>query len=247
MDKSLIRLEKIVSTAREAEKIYSPNHCGGLSVKNFLPIQLRRNFVRDLNRIRRDGNLFNKTKRKQGQVSQEMETFYLEDVGESNIPESFRKRLESLRLACSDLYFALGKATKFERPGMESVGIHYYWDGSLGITPHQDYEGDINLVCVFPLSGQAPFYLAKTREKHDETKIDANPGSLILMRAARNSSEQDMRPFHYMGPVRGERYSIIMRWRTESGLTARSRIKRVESERKEEEDFDDESAFHSIH
>ena len=147
-----------------------------------------------------------------GPVIQEMKTLYLETRQENDLPTFFRDRIEQFKKEYTEFYQRMAKAALFNESEFNSLGIHCYPEGSIGITPHQDFTRDHNLVTSFVLSGNAPFYVARTREKEGAQRFDTPPGSLIFMRAARDECEQTGRPFHYLeGPLEEERYSILIR------------------------------------
>jgi len=106
-------------------------------------------------------------------------------------------------------YYTLAKKAGFQEKTRSRIAVHKYDQGSIGITPHKDERKYLNMISIFILAGKAPFSLYKSRqEKIGE--LDAQPGSLILLRAPRSKTE-DGRPMHSIGPVLEERYSICFR------------------------------------
>jgi|SRR3989344_1354836 len=229
---------KDVSLEQIAEELYASSNIGGFTIANCLDETFREELIKRIKNFKRaNNNPFRGARRTQGEVTQEMELFYLEDIGEASIPDRLREMIGLLRLEYSDFCKELGRVSGFERQGLESVGLHHYKKGSIGITSHQDYATDINVIGSFVISGNAPFFICKDRMKSGAIELTSNPGSLILLRAARKDSEQDQRPFHYVDKVKKDRYSILVRWRTETGLTTRSKIvKEYIRDNKEEEE-----------
>lgn len=90
--------------------------------------------------------------------------------------------------------------------------LQRYQPGQLGITPHRDGLGAINLVCVFNIGGEAKFYRCDDRSGTNSIEIDTTPGHVIFMRAPGFSANGD-RPFHYVTDIRSTRYSFGLRQR----------------------------------
>ncbi|MDO8556672.1 MAG: hypothetical protein Q7R96_05890 [Nanoarchaeota archaeon] len=164
-------------------------------------------------------NPLHAVQREVGQVVQEMQTFYITSDG-CTFP-SAGKDIWSIIYALQDvaadyaqIHRKLGVVGNFSHQYFNSIGLHYYPQGSLGITPHQDYASDVDIVANFILEGSAPFFVCKNRKGDDPVQLDASPGSLILMRAARCEEEQRFRPFHYVqGPMQENRYTVLIRTR----------------------------------
>jgi len=93
--------------------------------------------------------------------------------------------------------------------------LQRYQPGQLGITPHRDGLGAINLVCVFNISGQGKFYRCDDRSGTNPIEIDTTPGHVILMRAPGFLANDD-RPFHYVTDIQSTRYSFGLRQRNNS-------------------------------
>ena len=88
--------------------------------------------------------------------------------------------------------------------------VQRYRVGALGITPHRDHLSYINLGCLFTIAGEARFCLCADRTGHDAREIDAAPGRVIFLRAPELYGKKN-RPFHFVGRIRAERYSLGLR------------------------------------
>jgi hypothetical protein len=99
----------------------------------------------------------------------------------------------------------------------DSFSLQRYPAGSIGITPHRDGWRYINLICIFVISGKGRFYVCADRAGSAAVEIAALPGSVILMRAP-GFLGANLRPFHYVTGITGERYSFGMRQLRNPGL-----------------------------
>ena len=235
-----------VSLEQIAGELYNFSKIGGFSISNCMKRSFREELLKRIKEFNHsNGSKFREARRTQGEITQEMELFYLEDIGESAFPNNLRGLMGQLRLEYADFYKELGKVASFQRQGLESIGFHHYKKGSIGITPHQDYTTDTNLIGSFVITGKAPFFICKDRQKSGAIELASYPGSLILMRAARKETEQPKRPFHYVDKVKEDRYSLLFRWRTETGLTTRSKIAKEYIQ--EYNDEEDPWAGHIVH
>lgn len=203
-----LRAEK-VSVDAIVRELFDLTRIGVVAVTDFLTVEGRTEL---LDAVKTIEPLLETVLRVRGPVIQEMRTLYVETRQEDTLPPLFREGIEQLKREYTVIYERIAEAARFQEREFNSLGVHCYWEGSCGITPHQDFTRDHNLVTSFVLSGNAPFYAARTREKEGAQKFDTPPGSLILMRAARDEYEQAVRPFHYLeGPLEEERHSILIR------------------------------------
>jgi len=86
---------------------------------------------------------------------------------------------------------------------------------------HRDYSTDINLISIFVLGGTAPFYVCADKQGRGKVALHSAPGSLILMRAPRNELENDYRPYHCVGAVEEERFTLLFRQKKQTyGFTS---------------------------
>ena len=144
-------------------------------------------------------------------VIQEMRTIYLARHEQGTLPAILTQRIRQLCEEYALIHQRIAEHAGFHTP-FNSIGIHEYYAGSAGITPHQDFAADENLIASFVIKGNAEFYACKNREGDGSLLFDAPAGTLILMRAARNKKELKLRPFHYLkGPLLEDRYSILIR------------------------------------
>ena len=200
-----INVDEVVS------KLYDFSTLGALSIPEALTEEARKWL---LTGIKNSEHLFTTVERekKKSGVIQEMKTFYLERLAEGELSRTLQGAVANLAAEYAEVYEHLAEKAHFTSRTFNSIGVHHYWIGSAGITPHQDYAADMDLVVSFVLQGNAPFGVCKNRQKDGAVYLEASPGTLIFMRAARNEQEQPARPFHFLeGPVEVERYSLLIR------------------------------------
>lgn len=192
------------------EELYDFSKFGAVFFPDLLTECARREL---LGGIQSAGFLFQKVQRERGPVIQEMDTLYFENNYDllHTLP-LLENAVTQLRQEYGELYEKIAVQAGFSGTQVNSVGVHHYSIGSVGITPHQDFKSDRNLIASFVIDGCAPFGVCNNREKTGAQLFDAGPGSLIFMRAARNECEQKYRPFHFLeGPLLEDRYSILLR------------------------------------
>ena len=192
------------------QEIYDPSHIGAVVLDGLLDEEFCEGIARSLVDTRENYDLFGVSKNKQGHVYQDMQTFYCEDAeSRASFPPEFAFYM--------DFLYAIDSLNRenlnFQKRANDSIGVHFYPQGSAGISPHRDYASDINLISIYCMSGEADFCVARTRDREGEVRHRVKQGSVIFMRAAREDSEQDLRPFHYVENVDSDRYSIIFRER----------------------------------
>ncbi len=136
-------------------------------------------------------------------------------IGEADQEHKINVRFQKIQEFVSAFipwYEDLGKRASFLPVPINSVGIHLYSHSTGGISLHRDESKYVNLIAIVNLKGEAEFYLSKKRENPAQT-LKTSQGSMILMRAPRNDSEKGMLPYHGVGNVIEERYSLILRSR----------------------------------
>jgi hypothetical protein len=183
-------------------EIYDQDHVGVKVIPNFLPAELRVRLLEYFNDQR-----FHRIPLKYGEVEQDMLMCRLteSDLLNSPISDLMSKYVEfrnGPELSCRIAPVDLSKLY---------VVSNLYPAGSRGITPHRDLTTCENLVAVYVLYGDAPFYTADDKQYNGEIAHPAPVNSLILMRAARCPDEQKMRPVHYIKPLVNERCVIVFR------------------------------------
>ena len=95
------------------------------------------------------------------------------------------------------------------------VDVQRYHALALGITPHLDLKRYRVLIAIVTVGHSAPFSLCKDREGAVSEQWQAEPGSLVLLRAPGLGGAEDGRPLHAVGgPPVGTRMSIT--WRMNS-------------------------------
>ncbi|MDH3670555.1 MAG: hypothetical protein OES46_05255 [Gammaproteobacteria bacterium] len=102
---------------------------------------------------------------------------------------------------------------------VDSMILNKYEAGSLGITPHRDRARYINLIGIVVIGGSGQFQICQDRSGSDATEIAAPPGHAILMRAPGFPGAGD-RPFHCVSHIRESRYTLVLRQRRPSSVTA---------------------------
>jgi hypothetical protein len=143
-------------------------------------------------------------------VRQQVSSFdgFPEDSGFVLLKHSFQNLLER---SLEEL-----EAYPFETAlGFNSSVLQRYEEGSIGITPHKDGLGYVNLVCVFVVGGRGRFYVCSDRSGRDAKEVDAPPGNVILMRAPGLFGAEDNRPFHYVTEIEETRYTFGLRQKKE--------------------------------
>ncbi len=98
---------------------------------------------------------------------------------------------------------------------LNSLVLQRYEPGQLGITPHRDSLGAVNLIAIVNLSGVAEFYRCDDRQGANAVQLDTTPGNVIFLRAPGFLSTV-VRPFHFVTGIRSIRYSLGLRQRVES-------------------------------
>ncbi|MBS3093368.1 hypothetical protein J4456_02175 [Candidatus Pacearchaeota archaeon] len=189
------------------ENLYNFDSIGALSLDGVLTTT----GINELNSFARTYNELTKVKEMQGKVRQDMRTKYFYDIDEHTFsPQEFLP-LQKFVDEYSLIYSEIAKKANFNGTSFNALGIHHYGENSQGITPHQDFSTDRDLISIFILIGQDPLYVCLDRKKNGSIALAQNPGSLVLLRAARQESEQKYRPIHYLNPVTSERYTLIVR------------------------------------
>lgn len=182
---------------------------GGMSLPRFLRSSFR---IPLLEEIEGSKDKLKLAERVVGKVEQEIYTLYIGEADEGNgeLLKDF-PLVRKLREEYNGFYRKIGRHASFGSGEINSIGIHRYPENSIGITPHQDFGFDKNMISIFVLKGNAPFYVCKDRDKSGSQLLDSPPGSLILLRAPRKPKDQAPKPFHYIDGVKEERYSLIFR------------------------------------
>lgn len=196
---------KDINLENIARELYDFNSRGALSVPHVLTSEA----LSELQDFVKKSRLEKVTERV-GSVYQYMNQHYF-SIRDNCLEEDSFFPLKKLIQDYALIYETLAHHGEFDEPCFNSVGIHHYYEGSQGITPHQDFARDRDLISIFIIEGRDPLYICKNRKKKDSVVLDQNPGSLILLRAARHEDEQRYRPIHYLNPVSQERYTIIFR------------------------------------
>jgi len=194
------------------DQVYDFSKLGGMSIREAMPEEA----VNDLlSVIVSNKDVLVPAQRVLGQVTQEMNTLYFERHDRDKLPKDLVEKMDIFRDEFQEIYGKIAKIGNFNVKDFNSLGIHEYPKGTMGITPHQDFSADSDLIASFILQGEAPFFICENRGKDGSMKLNSHPGNVILMRAARNKSEQKARPFHYVeGPMNEDRYVILIRNRT---------------------------------
>lgn len=197
---------------RTSRELYTPEKHGGIVIIHALHWHGRNALLEEISRAT---TAFRKAPTYEGPVMQDMFTFY---CGEADYPRTQGEFSVIKRLRSEYLHWEqkLGESANFTSE-INSIGIHHYPANSGGISPHQDYASDKNLISIFVLKGNDPLYLCRDRNKTDTLPLNASPGDLILLRAPRNNAENSLRPFHYLEKLIEERITLIFRQRQKLG------------------------------
>lgn len=204
IDTRKINVEYIVNELFDFSKI------GGISILDVIPENARNDLIDTIKFARQ---YFWQAPKKEGLVNQEMQCFYVENLNEDSLDRTFITTINKFKEEYQEAYREIARLAFFETENFNSLGFHYYPINSLGISPHRDYARDRDLISIFVLKGNSPFYVCLDRNKRGLIKLESSPGSLILLRAARNKEEQRYRPFHYLEEIKEERLSLIIRRR----------------------------------
>ncbi|MDA2927966.1 hypothetical protein MYX78_12185 [Acidobacteria bacterium AH-259-G07] len=190
------------------QELYHPAKLGGISIQGFLPSEFKEELLCE---IKNNSRLFRRAPRKYINAFQEFDYFHLGEADQKRVKGDF-KAMYRLREGYADLCSALSKRAQFSTAGHpNSITVQRYWERSLGITPHRDESKYINLISIFILEGEAPFFVCSDRQKSQCTQLPALPEDLILLRTPRNPEEKRLRPIHCVGRVTQERYSVTFR------------------------------------
>lgn len=100
------------------------------------------------------------------------------------------------------------------RLNFNSIVLHRYDKGSIGITSHRDGLRYINLICTFNISGKGMFFTCSDRVGNDPMEFDCSPGNVVMMRAPGFFGSYD-RIFHYVTEIREVRYIFGLRQKRE--------------------------------
>jgi len=207
MPKIFLKSKKI-SIDKIVNELYDFSKIGALSLPEILSKEGRQELLKGVKSAKK---LFSKVSRKEGKVIQEMETLYIENLKENELKKEFNENINKFIKEYSKIYREIAKKAKFQENSFNSLGFNHYWNNSKGISPHRDYARDKDLISIFILQGKANFYVCVDREKNKPVELYSPPGSLILLRAPRNESEKQYRPFHYVENIENERLSLIVR------------------------------------
>ncbi len=91
------------------------------------------------------------------------------------------------------------------------------------ISPHRDHKYCINVIAIYVLEGEAPFFISANKSAMNATEIKTKPGDLILMRGFQ-FLESPARPLHFLGKVTKERLSFGLRQVTEGKVLPKSSL-----------------------
>lgn len=157
---------------------------------------------------------------------EEAETYHYEKQPEIVGPAKVREQLSSIKeFRPGSLFFRLKddfqkkldeKLVKlasypFAQPlAFNEMSLQLYEKGSIGITPHMDGLSQLNLICIFVLTGTSTFALCDDRSGLNARTLDTTPGNVIIMRAPGFLSS-DFRPFHFVKDITERRIVFGLR------------------------------------
>ncbi|MEK7642800.1 MAG: hypothetical protein AAB392_03330 [Patescibacteria group bacterium] len=186
------------------QKLYDPKDCGVVVVKRALSPILAISIRHELEENRRN---YVPRPKHYGTTMQGLSSWDFERAILRNY--KYLAVLDSHYSAFSDrLHEHMGPCQKVDEI---SVNSSFYKVGSLGIGPHRDNSFSINFVAIYIISGSNEFCTARDKSKNEEIQFETVPGDLVLMRAPRNPAENDLRPIHYVGEIKSDRYIVVFR------------------------------------
>ncbi len=184
--------------------LYNPESLGGISIPGFMKEDFRKLLSSEIKNLD-----FEKVRQQEGLVKEGYERVYIN----FDNPEELREYplIQLLVSEYSQIYKEFSRLATFK--GMiNTVGVHRYNANDIGITPHIDHikEG-VNLISIFCVEGEAEFCVCKDKSKVGSVKLDSSLCSLILLRAPRTNEEKKLRPTHYIGNIKREKLSLMLR------------------------------------
>lgn len=200
-----------ISIDQIVDELYDFSRIGALSIPDFLSQKAIIDLFTGAMSARK---LFTRAKKEVGKVTQEMENLYVENIDHALLNKYFLTTVTQFKEEYGEVYKRIAEKAEFSFKEFNSFGFNYYATGSAGITPHRDFKSDENLVSIFVIEGNAPFFVCRDYEKTDSRELNSSPGSLILLRAARNKEEQQNRPIHYVAPCISPRLTAVCRYST---------------------------------
>ena len=194
-------------------ELYGAGKPGGMVLRDFLDAHFRKTLLQE---IHQNVRLFRPAQRKYLSAYQEFYYFYVGEADEQRVQGDFNA-VFALRDRYGDLYQSLQAAANFSATAtLNSVAVQKYPQGSIGISLHRDQSRYLNLISIFVLEGQAPFFISLDRNPSHAMAIHTAPGDLILLRApssAESLAEKRLRPFHAVGRILQERITLLLRER----------------------------------
>lgn len=176
-------------------ELFDPEREGALSLQGVLSESFRRGMLDEMKRLEPS---FVTNPRVYMNAVQEMRFLAWTDRGETPM-------IAELDGCYDGFYASLSEEAGFQQ-AERCLHLLRYWPGSSGIGLHRDESKYRNIVSIFVVEGDAPFYVANVRDMDRARVVDASPGSLVLLRAPRSDAEKSMRPFHAVGEVKQGRY-----------------------------------------
>ena len=202
------RIFKNLNLEKISNELYSPLSVGGMIIPEAIHEEVTNSIIREIE----SGSFFQEAPYDYGIAQQRMDVFYIGEADKDHKVEKNFPCIDSLTKDYISFYEELGKMAKFIPSTVNSIGIHRYKPKEGKITLHRDSNKYANLISIMNLKGRAEFYLSAQLEKLGLT-LETTPNSLILIRAPRSPQEKNLRPYHGVGNVLEERYSLILRSR----------------------------------
>ena len=182
-----------------AGELFDSDKCGGVLVEGALDDGLA-DLRSEVKRAQFHGP------RRYFDVSKDMLMRYLGEVNENtqnpNFPLVYRLRDEFF-----DVYKAIGERANFSARALNSIGIHKFEKGTIGILRHVDDDRYVNLIAAFVLTDDSSFTVFGEKD----AVLYPSAGSVVLLRAPRSDAELYLRPEHAVGVQGDDRYSIVVR------------------------------------
>jgi hypothetical protein len=191
--------------------LYKEDGLGGLVVRGLLEGWVCQEILAEVR-----GGPFIEAPRSYGVARQEFDHYSLGERDKPSIRGDIRDfpLIRDLRSAYTSLYAGLFPLS-LQDVALDSIAVHRYPVGSLGLSRHRDASRYVYVIGIFVLAGQAPFYLYEGKNREPALDLAPNPGDFILLRAP--FGDVDRRPPHAVGRVSEERFSVTFRAPTKKG------------------------------
>ncbi len=193
-----------------AQELYDPTKPGVVALENVLTPSFCELAIED---FKRKAHFFKDSPEVENETRQQLKNFYYGSADGGAGDTGQFPLVSRLREAYSSVYKQISNRCNFwQGPVINSQGVHWYPSGSCGMGIHRDYSSDINLLSLFVLSGNASFTVYDDKKGSNKLyEITTLPGMWVGMRGPRSPRENESRPYHEIGIIEDERFSLIFR------------------------------------